>query len=202
MNNYELMVIFTPVLSDEEFKAAQKKYASLVTSVKGEVIHENAWGLKSLAYPIQKKTTGLYWVLEFTAPSDFNEKMKIQLLRDESVLRHLVTKLDKYAVEYNAKKKSGAPTGKEKMAKANEIKYLTAIKSDKIVKKFCRFKKYGIRYIDYKDVEFLKKFLNEQGKLLPRRLSGNSLKYQRKVSDAVKKARQMALLPYVTDLLK
>ena len=91
------------------------------------------------------------------------------------------------------------------MEKANEIKYLKAIKnikSDKVVKKFCRFKKYGIRYIDYKDVEFLKKFLNEQGKLLPRRLTGNSLKYQRKVSDAVKKARQMALLPYVTDLLK
>ena len=87
------------------------------------------------------------------------------------------------------------------MAKS-DIKYLTAIKSDKHVKKFCRFKKYGIRYIDYKDIEFLKKFLNEQGKLLPRRLSGNSLKYQRKVSDAVKKARQMALLPYVTDLLK
>ncbi len=84
----------------------------------------------------------------------------------------------------------------------NEIKYLTAIKTEKRVKKFCRFKKYGIRYIDYKDVEFLKKFLNEQGKLLPRRLTGNSLKYQRKVSDAVKKARQMALLPYVTDLLK
>jgi small subunit ribosomal protein S18 len=88
------------------------------------------------------------------------------------------------------------------MAKANEIKYLTAIKSDKRVKKFCRFKKYKIRYIDYKDVEFLKKFLNEQGKLLPRRITGNSLKYQRKVSEAVKKARQMALLPYVTDLLK
>ena len=88
------------------------------------------------------------------------------------------------------------------MAKANEIKYLTAIKADKRPKKYCRFKKMGIRYIDYKDIEFLKKFLNEQGKLLPRRLSGNSLKYQRKVSDAIKKARQMALLPYVTDLLK
>jgi small subunit ribosomal protein S18 len=60
----------------------------------------------------------------------------------------------------------------------------------------------GIRYIDYKDADFLKKFLNEQGKLLPRRITGNSLKYQRKVSDAVKKARQMAILPYVTDLLK
>ncbi|HRN55738.1 MAG TPA: 30S ribosomal protein S18 [Agriterribacter sp.] len=88
------------------------------------------------------------------------------------------------------------------MAKANEIKYLTAIKTEKPRKKFCRFKKYGIKYIDYKDIEFLKKFLNEQGKMLPRRITGNSLKYQRKVSEAIKKARQMALLPYVTDLLK
>ena len=88
------------------------------------------------------------------------------------------------------------------MAKANEIKYLTAIKAEKPRKKFCRFKKYGIKYIDYKDVEFLKKFVNDQGKIFPRRLTGNSLKYQRKVSDAVKKARQMALMPYVTDLLK
>ena len=118
MNNYELMVIFTPVLSDEEFKAAQKKYASLVTSVKGEVIHENAWGLKSLAYPIQKKTTGLYWVMEYIAPSDFNEKLNIQLLRDEAVLRQLCTKLDKYAVEYNAKKRSGVKTGTEKAVEA------------------------------------------------------------------------------------
>jgi len=104
MNNYELMVIFTPVLSEDEFKAAQKKFSSLVTEAGGSIIHENPWGLKSLAYPIQKKTTGLYWVLEYTAPSDFNEKLKIQLLRDENVLRHLCTKLDKYAVEYNAKK--------------------------------------------------------------------------------------------------
>ena len=99
MNNYELMVIFTPVLSEDEFKAAQKKYADLVAETGGEIVHSNPWGLKSLAYPIQKKTTGLYWVLEYSAPSDFNEKLKIQLLRDESVLRHLGTKLDKYAVE-------------------------------------------------------------------------------------------------------
>jgi len=115
MNNYELMVIFTPVLSDEEFKAEQKKYATLVKNGGGSVVAENAWGLKSLAYPIQKKTTGLYWVTEFIAPSDFNEKLKIQLLRDESVLRHMVTKLDKYAVEYNQKKRSGVPTGTEKV---------------------------------------------------------------------------------------
>lgn len=84
----------------------------------------------------------------------------------------------------------------------NEIKYLTAIRTEKYQKKYCRFKKMGIRYVDYKDAEFLKKFLNEQGKMLPRRITGNSLKFQRKVSDAIKKARQMALLPYVTDLMK
>jgi small subunit ribosomal protein S18 len=88
------------------------------------------------------------------------------------------------------------------MAKVNEIKYLTAIKTEKRQKKYCRFKKFGIRYIDYKDAEFLKKFLNEQGRLLPRRITGNSLKYQRKVAQAVKKARQMALLPTIIDLLK
>ena len=118
MNNYELMVIFTPVLSDEEFKAAQKKFAGMVTDNGGTIVSENAWGLKSLAYPIQKKTTGLYWVMEYITPSDFNEKLKIQLLRDESVLRQLCTKLDKYAVEYNAKKRSGVKTGTEKAVEA------------------------------------------------------------------------------------
>ncbi len=114
MQNYELMVIFTPVLSEEEYKNAQKKFSTLVTDNGGEIVHENAWGLKSLAYQIQKKTTGLYWVLEYTAPTDFNEKLKIQLNRDESVIRQMYTALDKYAVEYNAKKRRGVPTQNEK----------------------------------------------------------------------------------------
>ena len=88
------------------------------------------------------------------------------------------------------------------MAKQNDIKFLTSTRVEKRQKKYCRFKKMGIRYIDYKYPELLKKFVNEQGKMLPRRITGNSLKDQRKVADAVKKARQMALMPYVTDLLK
>ncbi|HTN18556.1 MAG: 30S ribosomal protein S18 [Chitinophagaceae bacterium] len=88
------------------------------------------------------------------------------------------------------------------MAKQNDIKYLTSTRVEKRAKKYCRFKKLGIKYVDYKDAEFLKKFVNDQGKMLPRRITGNSLKFQRKVAHAVKKARQMALLPYVTDLLK
>lgn len=83
-----------------------------------------------------------------------------------------------------------------------EIRYLQPVTVDKNRKKYCRFKKSGIKYIDYKDPEFLKKFLNEQGKILPRRITGTSLKYQRKVAQAVKRARHLALLPYVTDMLK
>ena len=114
MQNYELMVIFTPVLSDDDYKAAQKKYASLITEAGGEVLNENPWGLKSLAFPINKKTTGLYWVMEYKTPSDFNEKLKIQLLRDDNVMRHMITALDKYAVEYNERKRSGVQSGTEK----------------------------------------------------------------------------------------
>ena len=107
MNNYELMVIFTPVLSEDEYKSIRKKYESLVKENGGTVMHSNPWGLKSLAYPIAKKTTGLYWVMEYSAPSSFNEKLKVQLLRDDHVMRHMMTALDKYAVEYNARKRSG-----------------------------------------------------------------------------------------------
>ena len=88
------------------------------------------------------------------------------------------------------------------MATDKDIRYLTPIAIDTKKKKYCRFKKNKIKYIDYKDPEFLKKFLNEQGKILPRRLTGTSLKYQRKVATAVKRARHLALLPFVTDNLK
>ncbi|MCI5983288.1 MAG: 30S ribosomal protein S18 [Marinilabiliaceae bacterium] len=89
------------------------------------------------------------------------------------------------------------------MAQASsEIRYLTPPTVEVKKKKYCRFKRSGIKYVDYKNPEFLKKFLNEQGKILPRRLTGTSLKYQRKVAKAVKRARHLALLPYVTDLLK
>ena len=92
------------MLSEDEFKAVQKKYTDFVTENGGEIVHSNPWGLKSLAYPIQKKTTGIYWVLEYKALSSFNEKLKIQILRDEQIMRFMYTVLDKYAVEYNARK--------------------------------------------------------------------------------------------------
>jgi small subunit ribosomal protein S18 len=89
------------------------------------------------------------------------------------------------------------------MAQANsDIKYLTPIAVDTKRKKYCRFKKSGIKYIDYKDANFLLKFVNEQGKILPRRITGTSTKFQKKVAQAVKRARHLSLMPYVADLLK
>lgn len=87
--------------------------------------------------------------------------------------------------------------------KGGEIRYLTPLNIETVKpKKYCRFKRSGIKYVDYKDGDFLLAFVNEQGKLLPRRLTGTSLKYQRKVAVAVKRARHLALMPYVADLLK
>ena len=91
------------------------------------------------------------------------------------------------------------PKGK----KEGEIRYLTPLNIEtSSKKKYCRFKRSGIKYIDYKDPEFLLKFVNEQGKILPRRLTFTSLKYQSKVSVAIKRARHLAIMPYVADLLK
>lgn len=85
----------------------------------------------------------------------------------------------------------------------SEIRYLSQLDIEtSVTKKFCRFKKYGIKYVDYKDPNFLFQFINEQGKILPRRYTGTSLKYQRKVSTAIKRARHLALMPYLGDQLK
>jgi small subunit ribosomal protein S18 len=88
------------------------------------------------------------------------------------------------------------------MADNSEIRYLTPISIETKKEKYCRFKKSGIKYIDYKDPEFLLKFVNEQGKILPRRVTGTSLKFQRKVAQAIKRSRHLALMPYVADMLK
>ena len=89
------------------------------------------------------------------------------------------------------------------MSNKTEIRYLSPVAIEKRKQsKYCRFKKMGIKYIDYKDPDFLMRFLNEQGKILPRRITGNSLKFQRRLAVAVKRARQIALLPFVGDNLK
>ena len=88
------------------------------------------------------------------------------------------------------------------MASRDDIKILSNPKIGQKKQKYCRFRKFGIKHIDYKDPDFLLQFINQQGKILPRRITGNSLKYQRKVATAIKRSRHLAMLPYVSDLLK
>jgi len=106
LQNYELMLIFTPVLAEEDYKAAQKKFSDFITEHGGQIVHQEIWGLRSLSYPINKRTTGLYYVLEYMAPSDTNAKLEIQMNRDENVIRHMVTRLDKFSVAYNVRKRN------------------------------------------------------------------------------------------------
>lgn len=88
------------------------------------------------------------------------------------------------------------------MAQKGDIRYLNPIQIETQREKYCRFTKAGIKYIDYKDPNYLLMLCNEQGKILPRRITGTSMKHQRKVGQAIKKARHLALMPYVADLLK
>lgn len=123
IQNYEMMLIFTPVLTEEEFKNAQNKFMDFIKENGGAIVHHNAWGLRPLAYPIQKKTTGFYVVVEYTAPTDLNAKLEIQLNRDETVMRHMVNHLNKFAVAYNDRKRNNIAhfESKTKEPKEEEI---------------------------------------------------------------------------------
>jgi len=101
------VLIFTPVLTKEEVEKVVGDYQELIKSQGGEIVHTDFWGIKSLAYPIKKKTTGFYLVIEYSAPGESTAKLEIFYKRDERILRFLTTQLDKFAVEYNERKRKG-----------------------------------------------------------------------------------------------
>jgi len=105
LNQYETVFICTPVLSEPQVKEAVKKFKDIITANGGEVIHEENWGMKKLAYPIQKKSTGFYHLFEFKADPAIIAKVETEFRRDERVIRFMTVKLDKYAVEYSNKRK-------------------------------------------------------------------------------------------------
>lgn len=105
MNQYETVFICTPVLSEPQVKEAVKKFRDYITSHDCELLHEENWGMKKLAYPIQKKSTGFYQLFEFKAEPAFIAKLETEFRRDEKIIRFMTIKLDKYAVEYSNKRK-------------------------------------------------------------------------------------------------
>ena len=107
LNDYESVIIFTPVLSDEQLKDALAKYRNMIIENGGEMVHEENWGLTKLAYPINKKTTGFYHIYEYKANNSFVSKFELAFRRDERIMRLLSTSLDKHAVIYNQRKRNG-----------------------------------------------------------------------------------------------
>ena len=107
MNQYETVFIVNPVLSVSQMKeTVVTKFRELITNNNGEIIHEEDWGVKKLAYPIKKKTSGYYYLIEFKSNPEFVLKFETEYRRDERILRFLTIKLDKFAIEYNEKKRA------------------------------------------------------------------------------------------------
>jgi small subunit ribosomal protein S6 len=105
LNQYETVFICTPVLSEPQVKETVKKFRDIITDNGGEMVHEEDWGMKKLAYPIQNKSTGFYYLFEFKADPAFINKFEIELRRDEKIIRFLTVRLDKYAIEYSEKRR-------------------------------------------------------------------------------------------------
>lgn len=113
-NNYETVFILTPVLSDVQMKDAVDKFKKVLTDAGAEMINEENWGLKKLAYPIQHKTTGFYQYFEFKAAPETIATLETEFRRDEKIMRFLTVALDKHALEYNEKRRKGEFNKKEK----------------------------------------------------------------------------------------
>ena len=120
LKQYETVFIATPVLSDAQMKEAVAKYTSFITSNGGEIVYEEDWGLKQLAYPIQHKTSGFYYLIEFKADPEFVANLEIQYKRDERILRFLTVALDKDAVAYAEHRREMKASGKSTPAPAAE----------------------------------------------------------------------------------
>ena len=106
LNQYETVFITTPVLSESQMKETVDKFKKILTDNGSEIVHEENWGLRKLAYPIQKKSTGFYYLIEFKSGGDLVRKLETEFKRDERIIRFLTVGLDKYAVEYAEKKRA------------------------------------------------------------------------------------------------
>jgi small subunit ribosomal protein S6 len=105
LNQYETVFICTPVLSEPQIKETVKKFRDLITSNGGEMVHEEDWGMKKLAYPIQKKSSGFYHLFEFKVDPLLISRLEIEFRRDERIIRFLTVKLDKHAIGYSEKRR-------------------------------------------------------------------------------------------------
>lgn len=120
LKSYETVFIMTPVLSEEQAKETVSKYKKLLADLGAKVVHEEHWGLRKLAYPIQKKSTGFYHLMQFEAPGSAIGTLEVEYKRDERLLRYLTVHLDKYALAYSERRKNKAKNVKPEKEKEKE----------------------------------------------------------------------------------
>ncbi|MCS6935516.1 MAG: 30S ribosomal protein S6 [Chitinophagales bacterium] len=123
LQQYETVFILTPVLSEDDAKSIINAYVDLLKSHGAEIVHQEHWGLRNLRYPIRKKTTGIYHLIEFKGTGKAVENLEVAFRRDENVLRYLTVRLDKYAIKYNEDKRAGLVGRNKKVnqKKAEEV---------------------------------------------------------------------------------
>lgn len=119
IKNYETVLVFTPVLNDSEQKQALTDYVAYLKEQGAEILEEDFWGMRQLAYPIKKKTTGIYAVVEYKSDGEVVDNLEVKCRRDVNLLRFLTVRLDKYAIEYNDKKRQGL-VGRNKKKTASD----------------------------------------------------------------------------------
>lgn len=122
LNHYETVFITTPVLSESQMKETVEKFKNILAGSKAEIVYEENWGLRKLAYPIQKKSTGFYYMIEFKAEGEVIDKLEREYRRDERIIRFLTLKLDKYGIEYAEKKKRKKKEKEEEEEGSKKVK--------------------------------------------------------------------------------
>jgi len=203
---YELAYILTSVLSSDQISEVVSKITAAVKNAGGDVREVDQAGMQRLAYPVAKKRNGYYVNMYFEGPGTVVARLERLLSIDDHVLRYLVLAMDKQMLyAYHVKKRTelmvAAP---ESQNGEGGTEVTEATQTDETaVLSLPELKPVGGQpYIDYKDTSFLKRFINEQGKMLPRRVTDVSARRQRAISRAIKQARHLALLPYVADSVR
>ncbi len=192
---YELTYILTSVLSSDQTSVVVSKITAAVQSAGGDVKQVDQWGMRRLAYPVAKKRNGYYVNMVFEGPGTMVPRIERLLTIDDHVLRYLTLALDtemllsleNRLVRADAAAAAKAAEGEEEQEQAAQPPVVIPHRP---------------RYIDFKDTEFLKRYTNEQGKILPRRFTMVSARRQRAITRAIKRARHLALMPFVADFVR
>jgi small subunit ribosomal protein S18 len=202
IRRYETVIVLSPTLVEKDISNFIVDVENFIKHNKGKIIYSEKIGIIDLAYKISNNMKGYFYFCEFSIEAEKIIELDKLYRISESIIRYIIVSLCQHGIKYNDSLRCNKVTVKQNII-LSKVKGVVEQKLIDFSKKmYCRFKRFGIKYVDYKNVNFLIRFLNPQGKILPRRLTGNTLKYQKKVATAIKRARHLSILPFVCDNLK